>query len=51
MMRAQDIDQVIMEERTALGACQVEEMIERLVGHCGNVVPLTEGFSRLSGRG
>lgn len=32
MMRAQDIDQAIIEELTALGACQVEDMVDRLTG-------------------
>jgi hypothetical protein len=38
MMRAQDIDQAIIEELTALGACQVEDMVERLTGFTWNQV-------------
>ncbi len=37
-MRTQDIDQAIIEELTALGACQVEEMVERLTGFTWNQV-------------
>lgn len=37
-MRTQDVDQAIIEELTALGACQVEEMVERLTGFTWNQV-------------
>lgn len=38
MMGTQDIDQAIIEELTALGACQVDEMVERLTGFTWNQV-------------
>jgi hypothetical protein len=38
MMRTQDIDRAIIEELTALGACQVEDMVERLTEFTWNQV-------------
>lgn len=38
MMRAQDIDQAIIHDLTAHGACQVEDMVERLEGFTWNQV-------------
>ena len=38
MMRAQDIDQVIIHDLMAHGTCQVEDMVERLAGFTWNQV-------------
>ena len=38
MRRTQDVDQAIMQELTALGTCQVEDMVERLTGFTWNQV-------------
>lgn len=38
MMRAQDIDQAIIQDLTAHGSCQVEDMVERLAGFTWNQV-------------
>jgi hypothetical protein len=38
MMRTLDIDQAIIEELTYLGACQVEDMVERLTEFTWNQV-------------
>ena len=36
MMRAQSIDQAIIQELKVLGACQVEDVVERLTGFTWN---------------
>mgnify|MGYP001563544857 CR=1 FL=1 len=38
MMRTQGIDQAIIRDLTAHGACQVEDMVERLAGFTWNQV-------------
>lgn len=38
MRRTQDIDQAIIQELMVLGACQVEDMAERLTGFTWNQV-------------
>ena len=49
MVRTQDIDQAIIEELTALGACQVQDMVDRLTGFTWNQV--FSAIDRLSRNG
>lgn len=49
MMRAHDVDQAIIHDLTAHGACQVEDMVERLAGFTWNQV--FSAIDRLSREG